>query len=74
MALTLGFITALFAFVPFFGAIAGGMLAVLMAFTVGPEKALYVALLFFALQKVEEYLLQPFVQRWAVSMPPVLTR
>lgn len=73
LALTLGFITALFAFVPFFGAIAAGVLSVLMAFTVGPEKALYVALLYLALQQVEEYLLQPFVQRWAVAMPPVLT-
>jgi predicted PurR-regulated permease PerM len=73
LALTLGFITALFAFVPFFGAMAAGVLSVLMAFTVGPEKALYVALLFLALQQLEEYLLQPFVQRWAVAMPPVLT-
>lgn len=73
LALTLGFITALFAFVPFFGAIAAGVLSVVMAFTVGPEKALHVALPFLALQQVEEYLLQPFVQRWAVAMPPVLT-
>lgn len=68
LALALGFITGLFAFVPFFGAIAAAVLAVLMAFVEGPQKALYVAL-----QQVEEYLLQPFVQRWAVSMPPVLT-
>lgn len=73
LALTLGFITALLAFVPFFGAIAAGVLSVLMAFTVGPEKALYVAVLFLALQQLEEYLLQPAVQRWAVAMPPVLT-
>lgn len=73
LALTLGFITALFAFVPFFGAIAAGVLSVLMAFTVGPEKAMYVGLLYLGLQQIEEYLLQPFVQRWAVAMPPVLT-
>jgi predicted PurR-regulated permease PerM len=73
LAMALGFVTALFAFVPFFGSIAAGLLATLMAFTVGPEKALHVALLFLALQQVEEYLLHPFVQRWAVAMPPVLT-
>jgi predicted PurR-regulated permease PerM len=73
LAMALGFVTALFAFVPFFGALAAGVLAVLMAFTVGPEKALHVALLFLALQQIEEYLLQPVVQRWAVAMPPVLT-
>jgi predicted PurR-regulated permease PerM len=73
LAMALGFVTALLAFVPFFGSIAAGVLAVLMAFTVGPEKALHVGLLFVALQQVEEYLLHPFVQRWAVAMPPVLT-
>lgn len=73
LAMALGFVTALFAFVPFFGSIAAGLLATLMAFTAGPEKALHVALLFLALQQVEEYLLHPFVQRWAVAMPPVLT-
>lgn len=73
LALVLGLITGLLAFVPFFGSIAAGALAVLIAFIDGPEKALYVALLFLALQQVEEYLLQPLVQRWAVSMPPVLT-
>ena len=73
LALALGLITGLLAFVPFFGAIAAGVLAVLLAFIEGPQKALQVALLFFALQQVEEYLLLPFVQRWAVSLPPVLT-
>lgn len=73
LALALGLITGLLAFVPFFGAIAAGVLSVLMAFIEGPQQALHVALLFFALQQVEEYLLLPFVQRWAVAMPPVLT-
>ncbi|WP_119154651.1 AI-2E family transporter [Caldimonas tepidiphila] len=73
LALALGLITGLLAFVPFFGAITAGLLSVLMAFIEGPQKALHVALLFFALQQVEDYLLLPFVQRWAVALPPVLT-
>jgi predicted PurR-regulated permease PerM len=73
LALALGAITGLLAFVPFFGAMVAGVLSVLMAFIGGPEKALYVALLFVALQQVEDYLLLPFVQRWAVALPPVLT-
>lgn len=73
LAMVLGFVTGLLAFVPFFGSIAAGALATLLGFTAGPEKALHVALLFLALQQVEDYLLQPIVQRWAVAIPPVLT-
>lgn len=73
LALALGLITGLLTFVPFFGAIAAGTLSVLLAFIEGPQTALHVGLLFFGLQQVEEYLLQPFVQRWAVALPPVLT-
>lgn len=73
LALALGLITGLLCFVPFFGAIAAGVISVLLAFTEGPSMALYVALLFLAIQQVEEYLLQPFVQRWAVALPPAMT-
>jgi len=72
LALTLGVIAGLLAFVPFFGPIASGVLAVLLAFMQGPTQALYVALLSFAIQQVESVLLMPWVQRWAVSLPPVL--
>jgi predicted PurR-regulated permease PerM len=72
MALALGLIAGLLEFVPFFGPIASGVLAVLVAFVQGPQQALYVALLFIALQQIEESALVPLVQRWAVSLPPVL--
>jgi predicted PurR-regulated permease PerM len=72
MALALGLIAGLLEFVPFFGPIASGVLAVLVAFVQGPQQALYVALLFLALQQIEEGALVPLVQRWAVSLPPVL--
>jgi predicted PurR-regulated permease PerM len=72
MALALGLIAGLLEFVPFFGPIAAGLLAVLVAFAQGPQQALYVAMLFFALQQIEESALVPLVQRWAVSLPPVL--
>jgi predicted PurR-regulated permease PerM len=73
LPMALGIITGLFSFVPFFGAVAAGLLSVLMAFSNGPETALYVALLFLAVQQLEEYLVMPMVQRWAVSLPPALT-
>jgi predicted PurR-regulated permease PerM len=72
LALTIGAIAAVLAFIPFFGPIASGILAVLMAFMEGPTQALYVAGLCVAIQQIEGNLLMPFVQRWAVALPPVL--
>ena len=72
LALSLGFIAGLFSFVPYFGPIVSGMLAVALAFVEGPMMALWVALLFLVIQQVEGNLLMPFVQRWATSLPPVL--
>lgn len=72
LALALGVIAGVLAFVPFFGPIASGVLAVLLAFTEGPNAALYVALLMIAIQQIEGNVLMPLVQRWAVALPPVL--
>ena len=72
LALALGVIAGLLEFVPFFGPIAAGLLAMLVAFAQGPEQALYVALLFIGLQQLEGSVLVPLVQRWSVSLPPVL--
>jgi len=72
MALALGLIAGLLEFVPFVGPIASGLLAVLVAFVQGPQQALYVAALFVVLQQVENHLLVPLVQRWAVHLPPAL--
>jgi predicted PurR-regulated permease PerM len=72
LALTVGLIAGVLAFVPFFGPIASGLLAVLLAFTQAPTQALYVLGLCVAIQQVEGNLLMPWVQRWAVELPPVL--
>jgi predicted PurR-regulated permease PerM len=72
LALTLGLLAALFDFVPFFGPVVAGVLAVLFAFTEGPQTALYVAALMLAIQQLEGNLLMPLVQRWAVQLPPML--
>jgi predicted PurR-regulated permease PerM len=72
LALSLGLVAGLTEFVPFFGPIAFAIFAVLFSFTVGPMTALYVALLCFGIQQFEGNVLQPVVQRWAVSMPPAL--
>lgn len=72
LALTLGLIAGVLAFIPFFGPMASGVLAVLLAFMQGPTQALYVAVLCVAIQQIEGNLLMPVVQRWAVELPPVL--
>jgi predicted PurR-regulated permease PerM len=45
---------------------------VLLAFMAGPTQALYVTILCVLIQQVEGNLLMPFIQRWAVELPPVL--
>lgn len=72
LALAIGLISGLLAFIPFFGALVGGGLAVLVAFMEGPQTALHVLILQIAIQQVEGHVLMPLVQRWAVSLPPVL--
>jgi predicted PurR-regulated permease PerM len=73
LALTLGLIAGTLAFVPFFGAIGSGLLAVLLAFSEGPRTALYVAVLCVAIQQVEGHVLIPLIQRWSVKLAPVLS-
>lgn len=72
LPLAVGLVAGLLAFIPFVGAIAGGLLAVLLAFMEGPRAALHVALLCLAIQQVENHIVAPLVQKWAVELPPVL--
>ena len=72
LALSLGIIAGLTAFIPFVGPLSFGVLAVLMAFTEGPEQALYVALLCLGIQQLEGYVITPLIQRRTVQLPPAL--
>ena len=72
LAVPLGIVAGILEFVPFFGPIASGALTVLLAFTQGAPQAAYAALVCFAVQHVEGYFIQPFVQRWAIALPPAL--
>ena len=73
LALGLGILTFALDFVPYFGPIVAGVLAVMVAFTKSPETAMYVALLYVAVQQLEGYLVMPLVQEWAVHVPPVVS-
>ncbi len=73
LAFTLGLIAALFNFVPYIGALAGAVPAVLVGLGVGPRAALSVAILFVLVQSLEGYVIAPLIQRRTVELPPVLT-
>ena len=71
-ALVLGLIAGLLEFIPFAGPIIAAVPAVLLALVVGPEMALWVALLYLAVQQFEGNVLSPLVQQYAVDLPGVL--
>ena len=72
LALALGLMAALLAFVPYLGPILSAIPAMLIALTRGPEYVLYVAALYMGIQFVESYLLSPLIQQYAVSIPAAL--
>ena len=73
LALALAVLAGLFTFVPYFGAIAAAVPAMLVALESGWQPALWVLLLFVIAHTVEGYLISPLVQRHTVHMPPALT-
>jgi predicted PurR-regulated permease PerM len=72
LSLLLGLLAGLLEFVPVVGPIAAGIPAVLLGFTKGPETAVYVLILYVAIQQIESNILTPLIQRWAVELPPVI--
>ena len=72
LALVLGIIAGLLLFVPYLGAIAAAIPAMLVALMESPEKALWVACIYTGVHVFEGYCITPFVQRRAVALPPAL--
>lgn len=73
LALTLGLLSGLLNFIPNVGPILAAAPAILIALTHGPADAPYVALLYFAYQSADGYLLTPIVTQRTVSVPPAVT-
>jgi predicted PurR-regulated permease PerM len=73
LALSLGLIAALLAFIPNFGPIIAVLPAVLFAFVESPLQALYVLILYLVIQTVESYFITPLIDRETVAIPPALT-
>lgn len=72
-AIALGIIAAILEFVPYVGPILSAIPALGMALLDGPEKALWVALAYVAIQQVEGNLLMPLLMKEGLELPPVLT-
>ena len=71
-ALVLGLLAGILEFIPFVGPILAAIPAVLLALAVSPDLALWVVLLYTAVQQVEGALVQPLVQQYAVDLPGVI--
>ncbi|HEX5042491.1 MAG TPA: AI-2E family transporter [Candidatus Polarisedimenticolaceae bacterium] len=72
LALTFGILVGLLDFVPNVGPVLAAAPAVLLALVQRPSLALWVVLLYTAVQAVEAYLLTPMVERRTVSLEPAL--
>ena len=72
LALVLGILAGLLLFVPYLGALAAAVPAILVALLESPLEAFWVALVYIGLHVFEGYFITPFVQRRAVALPPAL--
>jgi predicted PurR-regulated permease PerM len=72
MALGLAILAGVLEFVPYIGPFLAAVPAVLIAFAQSPLDALYVLLLYWGVQQVENWALVPLIQKWSVDLPPVL--
>ena len=72
LALVLGVIAGIFLFVPYLGAVAAAIPAMLIALMESPSKALLVGAIYTGVHVFEGYAITPFVQKRAVALPPAL--
>ena len=73
LALALAMLAGLLTFIPYFGAIAAAVPAVMVSLTVNWHLALWVLGVFLCCHAVEGYVIAPLVQRRTVHLPPAMT-
>lgn len=69
----LALIVALFSFIPNIGPLLALAPAIIIAFSVGLDKVLYVVILYLGVEMLESYLITPFFEKKMVALPPALT-
>ncbi|MBP2292002.1 AI-2E family transporter [Azospirillum rugosum] len=72
-AAALGFLAGLLEFVPLLGPVLAAVPGILIAFSQSPQDAIWVALLYLAIQQIEGNLITPLMQKRVVDLPPVIT-
>lgn len=73
MALLLGIITGILAFIPNIGAFISGILMIAVGFSAGYETGLWAIGTYFVVQTFDGYVLIPMVAKRTVDLPPALT-
>ncbi|MBY0519356.1 MAG: AI-2E family transporter [Sphingomonas sp.] len=73
MALLLGIITGMLAFIPNIGALVSGALMVAVGFSAGYEQGIWAIIIYFAIQNFDGYVVIPMIAKNTVDMPPALT-
>jgi predicted PurR-regulated permease PerM len=71
-AVALAVVAFLLEFIPFLGPILSAIPAILLAMAISPTLALWTGGLYLLIQQLEGNIVEPLVQKRAVSMPPVL--
>ena len=72
LAFVLALLAALLSFIPNLGPILSAMPAILLGLAESPRTALYVALLYMAVQAFESWVIDPIIDRKTVYLPPAL--
>lgn len=73
MALLLGIITGLLAFIPNIGAFVSGVLMVSVGFSQGVDTGVWAIIIYFAVQNFDGYVVIPMIAKRTVDLPPALT-
>ncbi|WP_420822345.1 AI-2E family transporter [Sphingomonas aracearum] len=73
MAMILGILTGLLAFIPNIGALISGGLMVAVGFSAGMDTGIYAILVYVGVQTFDGYVLLPMVAKRTVDLPPALT-
>jgi predicted PurR-regulated permease PerM len=73
MALLLGILTGILAFIPNIGAFISGLLMIAAGFSAGPTEGLWAIAIYFAVQNFDGYVLLPLIAKHTVDMPPAMT-
>lgn len=72
LALALGVLAGLLDFIPVVGPVIAIIPGVLLALSHSPQTAVYAAIVYIAVQQLENHVIVPLTQRWSVSLPPAV--